>query len=212
MPITHESTPLLRDVNNTGDLSHHNAEETSEDLLNHEEQTLTGPTPLPLRFLLIMMLIRAMTPVAFEVIFPFVNQMIFELGIVENPEDVGFYSGFIESVFSCMSFIMGVYAISLPNCCFGTKVFLIVMPMSYLADRIGRKPIILWGTLALAMSTASFGISKTLAGMIISRSIGGAAGSVRVATKTVMAECTDKTNQGKAFQYLTVYSASTFSA
>lgn len=78
------------------------------------------------------------------------------------------------------------------------------MPISYLADIIGRKPIILWGTLATGVSTASFGMSKTLSAMIISRCIGGAAGSVWVATKTVIAECTDQTNQGKAFQYLTV--------
>jgi hypothetical protein len=31
--------------------------------------------------------------------------MILENGIVDNPEDVGFYSGAIESVFAVMSFI-----------------------------------------------------------------------------------------------------------
>lgn len=33
--------------------------------------------------------------------------MILENGIVDNPEDVGFYSGLIESVFAFMSFLAG---------------------------------------------------------------------------------------------------------
>lgn len=31
--------------------------------------------------------------------------MIVEIGVVDDPERVGFYSGLIESIFACMSFI-----------------------------------------------------------------------------------------------------------
>lgn len=78
------------------------------------------------------------------------------------------------------------------------------MPASYLSDHFGRKPIIVGGTLAMAASTASFGLSKTLLAMIISRCIGGASGSVWVNAKIVLGEVTDKSNQGKAFQFYTV--------
>lgn len=84
------------------------------------------------------------------------------------------------------------------------------MPGSRLSDRIGRKPIILGGTLFMAISTVTFGFSKTLSSMILSRCVGGAAGSVWVSAKTVMAESTDKSNQGKAFQLFTVWCVSSF--
>lgn len=68
-------------------------------------------------------------PVCFELIFPFIStyalsdavwprrianhirfldQMIVENGIVDDPEKVGFYSGFIESIFQVMSFLAGM--------------------------------------------------------------------------------------------------------
>ncbi len=34
-----------------------------------------------------------------------VDQMILEIGVVNDPERVGFYSGLLESIFACMSFI-----------------------------------------------------------------------------------------------------------
>jgi len=63
------------------------------------------PTPLPWRRVLVLLCLTAMQPLAFEIIFPFVNQMILDIGVVTDPERVGFYSGLIESIFSCMSFI-----------------------------------------------------------------------------------------------------------
>ncbi|KAH7089399.1 hypothetical protein BKA62DRAFT_776863 [Auriculariales sp. MPI-PUGE-AT-0066] len=37
---------------------------------------------------------------AFLMISPFVNQMLLENGVVKKPEDAGYYSGFIESLFA----------------------------------------------------------------------------------------------------------------
>ena len=76
-----------------------------------ESSTLAsgGATPLPWRVLSALLLLTAVQPLAFEIIFPFVNQMIVEIGVVDDPEQVGFYSGLIESIFSCMSFIAGMF-------------------------------------------------------------------------------------------------------
>ncbi|GJJ10066.1 hypothetical protein Clacol_004292 [Clathrus columnatus] len=56
----------------------------------------------------------------------------------------------------------------------------------------------------MAISTASFGMTKTFLAMILTRCIGGAMGSVWAVTKTLTAEYTDSTNQAKAFQFLTI--------
>lgn len=38
---------------------------------------------------------------------PRTDQMILDIGVVDDPERVGFYSGVIESIFSLMSFLFG---------------------------------------------------------------------------------------------------------
>ena len=40
------------------------------------------------------------------------DQMILEIGVVDDPEKVGFYSGTIESIFAVMSFLCCTYAFS----------------------------------------------------------------------------------------------------
>ncbi|KAF8507371.1 MFS general substrate transporter [Hysterangium stoloniferum] len=148
-------------------------------------QILDSPTPLPWKSLSVILMLVVVQPVGFEIVFPFVNQMILEIGVVTDPERVGFYSGLIESIFSAMSFIT-------------------IMPAGYLADRIGRKPVVLCGTLGLGLSIALFGMSRTLLAMILSRCIGGALGGVWACTKTMVAEQTDITNQARAFQWLSI--------
>ncbi|GJJ15231.1 hypothetical protein Clacol_009507 [Clathrus columnatus] len=178
--VSDELTPLIQNDNANTSIQDERSGNQIEDSERNQVETNESntPTPLPLRAVSIIMLLRAMNPLAFEIIFPFINQMVLEVGVVDNPEEVGFYSGLIESIFSLVSLVT--------------------------ADHVGRKPIILWGTLAMALSTAFFGMSKTLLAMILTRCIGGATGSVWVATKTVMGEYTDRTNQGKAFQLITV--------
>ncbi|KAF8530544.1 MFS general substrate transporter [Hysterangium stoloniferum] len=152
-----------------------------------ENPIIASPTSTPLRWkpLMVIFLITTIHPLAFEIIFPFVNQMILEIGVVTDPERVGFYSGLIES-------------------CYAATGLLTILPASYLSDKIGRKPVILGGTLGLALSIGLFGLSKSFVAMILSRCIGGALGSVWSCAKIMVAEQTDKTNQNGAFQWLTI--------
>ena len=76
--------------------------------------------------------------------------------------------------------------------------------MSYLADQIGRKPVILGGITGLAISLASFGMSKSLAAMVLSRCMGGALGGVWACSNIMVGETTDRSNQAIAFQWLDV--------
>ncbi|KAH8111331.1 MFS general substrate transporter [Phellopilus nigrolimitatus] len=132
----------------------------------------------PLMSILSMALVQ---PLCFELIFPFINQMIVENGIVDDPEQVGFYSGFIESVFQVMS-------------------FLAVMPCSFMSDRLGRKPVVLAGTAGMALSITLFGVSKSYWMMIATRCIGGTLGGTMSALKVMMAEIyTEKAHRASAF-------------
>jgi len=140
---------------------------------------------LPFKGLIVLNLLNAMQPLVFELVFPFINQMLFETGVVDSQEQVGFLSGTIESCYALMS-------------------FLAILPCGYVSDRVGRKPVILLGILGLAISTSSFGISKTYSGMVISRCIGGTMGGTYSAMKIMVGEMTDKSNQGLAFSLMTI--------
>ncbi|CAE6521208.1 unnamed protein product [Rhizoctonia solani] len=142
-------------------------------------------TPLPMGRFSILLMLNAVFPLAFEVVYPFVNAMVVEIGVTDDPESVGFYSGLVESIFSLMGFIM-------------------ILPCGYLSDRFGRKPVILLGFAGLAVSMISFGLSKTLAGMIASRCIGGGLGASWAAIKVMTGEMTDRSNQDLAFSLLSM--------
>jgi len=140
---------------------------------------------LPMKPLVVLTILNAMQPLVFELVFPFINQMLVETGVVEDAERVGFYSGFIESCYALMSFVA-------------------ILPCGFLSDRFGRKPIILLGILGLAISTSFFGVSRTYLSMIISRCLGGTMGGSGSAMKIMVGELTDKSTQGTAFSWLTM--------
>ncbi|KIJ40986.1 hypothetical protein M422DRAFT_780622 [Sphaerobolus stellatus SS14] len=155
--------------------------ETTPLLSNPNAFPTSSPTPLPWRSLAIVLLLTAAEPLALDIIFPFINQMILDVGIVKHPEEVGFYSGIVMAMFPATSFLS-------------------VMPASHLSDQIGRKPVLLMGLFGMAISTIWLGMSKSFPSMLISRALSGTLGGVFVCTRVVVAELTDKTNQARAFQ------------
>ncbi|QRV91521.1 major facilitator superfamily transporter [Ceratobasidium sp. AG-Ba] len=165
--------------------------DTREDGLQDGTATPTGASkgdkkkPFPWRNLMVLMALNSICPLAFELIYPFVNAMIVEIGVTDDPERVGFYSGLIESVFSLMSLIT-------------------ILPFGYISDHVGRKPVVLTGMGGLAVSIVCFGLSKSLVGMILSRCIGGALGASWAAIKVMTGELTDRSNQATAFSIMNV--------
>jgi MFS family permease len=172
-----EETPLLGDGQVTS--------QDGRDSSGASERRPSIATPLPWRSLSILLLTSCVAALAFELIFPFVNQMIYELGIVKDPKRIGYYSGFIESCFSITSLIA-------------------ILPCAYLSDRIGRKPVVVVGMLGLSFSMAMFGLSQTFVMLVISRVSGGALSGTWAAVRTMITELTDDTNQGTAFALLSV--------
>ncbi|KLO14775.1 hypothetical protein SCHPADRAFT_299802 [Schizopora paradoxa] len=154
--IDNERTPLFGPSGHDRSTSSSSLTACSPVIGNIDEQRSLSK-PLPWRALISVWLLAAVQPIGFELIFPFVNQMIVENGIVQDPERVGFYSGVIESLFALMSFVA-------------------IMPCSIASDRFGRKPIVLLGTVGLAISMIFFGVSKTYGAMIATRCIGGMLG------------------------------------
>jgi len=73
-----------------------------------------------------------------------------------------------------------------------------------LSDRIGRRPVIMTGLLGLTLSMISFGISKSLIGLIVSRAMAGALNGNTGVLKTIIAEITDETNIAKAYSYMPI--------
>ncbi|KAF8299925.1 MFS general substrate transporter [Clavulina sp. PMI_390] len=141
-----------------------------------------GRTPLPLAALLILAFVRIAEPINFTQLFPYVNQMIEDLGIA-TPENVGYYSGMVDS-------------------CFSFAQLLTIYFWSTLSDRIGRKPVIMMGVSGAALSAFCFGFSTSLPGMLISRSMAGALSGNVAVVNSMVSEMTDDSNQGAAFPLL----------
>ncbi|KZW01590.1 MFS general substrate transporter [Exidia glandulosa HHB12029] len=125
-------------------------------------------------------MVNTIPGLAFEIIYPFVNEMIVEIGVTDDPERVGFYSGIVESLFACVQ-------------------VLTVMPCSYASDIVGRKPVILFGVIGVAISTVFFGFSKSFSAMLLSRSLGGALGGSWAAMRVMAGEMVPREHHGMAF-------------
>ncbi|KAJ0021587.1 hypothetical protein Pint_31614 [Pistacia integerrima] len=85
-------------------------------------------------------LVSLCTALPISSLFPFLYFMIRDFNIAEREEDIGFYAGFVGS-----SFMVGRAL---------TSVF-----WGVVADRYGRKPIILIGTFSVVVFNALFGLS-----------------------------------------------------
>ncbi|KAI0803737.1 major facilitator superfamily transporter [Xylaria sp. FL0064] len=134
--------------------------------------------------ILLLCYARLIEPVAFFSIFPYINQMVQENGYLKE-EDMGFYSGLIESLFSL------------------TQMVVMVL-WGKAADRIGRKPVLVSSLLGVAVATAFFGFAKTIWQMILFRCVAGVfAGSI-VTIRTMISEHSTRETQATAFAWFAV--------
>ncbi|KAF8078099.1 major facilitator superfamily domain-containing protein [Lyophyllum atratum] len=138
------------------------------------------PTPLPKAQLAALCSVRLVDPVAFTQVFPYINEFITLLGITDDPSQIGFYSGLVESSFA-LAQLFSIYQ------------------WARLSDAVGRRPVVLAGTLGLAITTAFLGVSRSLSQILLSRCLAGLfSGNVAV-IHSVLGELTDTSNQGLAF-------------
>ena len=214
-----------------------------EDMHDGGVQTSRSRTPLPAGQIATLLLLRFCESASVFVIFPFLNEVrSVALIISQRPIDWFFFPAYHfshrrkrrESRVLC--WVDGKHA---PSSNPSSKFFgseskmaqdsvaqiislVTVMYWSRLSDIIGRKPILLLGTAALAVSMVSFGLSKTFWGLVVSRCIFRALNSNAGASclhvirnypneivylgviKSVVGEITDSSNSADAFALLHV--------
>lgn len=154
---------------------------TTEGPANGHASAETEHKPMPYTQVLVLCYASLAEPVAYFGIFPFINQMFARNGGLAE-EDVGFWSGAIESLFSLVQMILMIF-------------------YGRMADRLGRKPVLVFSLAGVSVATALFGISTTIWQMIMFRCLAGFfAGSV-VTVRTMLSEITTKETQGRAFSW-----------
>lgn len=149
---------------------------------NHEEDHRASP--LPKRQMAILAIIALSEQTALNSISPYLPEMASTFPEV-NPAQVGVYVGTIASAFAlaqlCTNFAWGA-----------------------LSDRIGRKPVILTGTILTAACFISFGFCRTLWQAIVVQALMGLVNGNQGVVSTCLGEITDRSNQSAAFTYLPV--------
>lgn len=141
-------------------------------------------SPLPTRQLVILAVISLSEQTALNSISPYLPQMTSSFPEV-NSSHVGFYVGIIASSFALAQFSTNFY-------------------WGWLSDRIGRKPVILTGTVLTSACFLAFGFCKTLGQAVAVQLLMGLVNGNQGVVSTCLGEITDRSNQSRAFVYLPV--------
>ncbi|RDL36140.1 Major facilitator superfamily transporter [Venustampulla echinocandica] len=176
-----ENTPLL--VTSEADLKTRPNEEPAPTPRNGHTNgdDEDADRPLPAFQILVLCFARLIEPFAFFGIFPFINKMIWETGGLDEA-DVGFYSGQIESSFSL------------------TQMFLMIS-WGRAADRIGRKPVLVFSLAGISIATAIFGLSKSIPQMVIFRCCSGIFAGTVLTIRAMITENSTPRTQARAFSF-----------
>ncbi|EGP87024.1 uncharacterized protein MYCGRDRAFT_22604, partial [Zymoseptoria tritici IPO323] len=145
---------------------------------NHDE------TPLPKGQLAILAVIALAEQTALNSISPYLPSMASTFPDIKESE-IGLYVGLIASAFALAQFAT--------NFLWG-----------WLSDRIGRKPIVLTGTILTAVCFMAFGFCRTLWQAILVQLMMGLVNGNQGVISTCLGEITDRSNQSRAFTYLPV--------
>ncbi|KAL8855486.1 MAG: hypothetical protein Q9178_007868 [Gyalolechia marmorata] len=150
----------------------------------HATSLSNNESPLPKRQLAILAVIALSEQTALNSISPYLPQMASTFPDVDV-DQVGLYVGLIASSFALAQFATG---------------FL----WGWLSDRIGRKPVVLMGTLCTAACFLAFGFCRTLWQAILVQVLMGLVNGNQGVVSTCLGEITDRSNQSRAFVYLPV--------
>jgi MFS family permease len=87
-------------------------------------------------------------------IFPYIYYMIQDFNITDDSNKISVYAGMVTSAFTLAEFSTGVL-------------------WGRLSDKIGRKPVLLFGLLGTALSVLVFGFAPSLPVALFARALGG---------------------------------------
>lgn len=148
---------------------------------NGTSSTANKNKALPKMQIFLLCYARMTEPIAFFCIFPFIAAMVKRNGNLPD-SDVGFYSGLIESLFSATQ-------------------MLVLLFWGRLADRIGRKPVLIYSLVGMAVGPALFGLASTIPQMIVFRCIAGVFSGSSLILRTMVSENSNPETQARAFSF-----------
>lgn len=156
----------------------------SNDQSNGRNNGPTPQSPLPKRQLAVLAMIALAEQTALNSISPYLPDMASKFPEV-NGNDVGVYVGTIASAFALAQFLTNYF-------------------WGWLSDRVGRKPVILLGTILTAACFIAFGFCRTLWQAIVVQALTGMVNGNQGLVSTCLGEITDRSNQSRVFTYLPV--------
>jgi len=144
---------------------------------NHE-------SPLPSGQLAILAVIALAEQTALNSISPYLPQMVAGFPGTDSSR-IGLYVGAIGSAFASAQFTTGYF-------------------WGWLSDRIGRKPVILLGTLLTSLCFVAFGFCGKFWEAVVVQGLIGLVNGNQGVVSTCLGEITDRRNQSRAFVWLPV--------
>ncbi|KAJ2524489.1 hypothetical protein GGI11_000781 [Coemansia sp. RSA 2049] len=109
--------------------------------------------------------------------------MVKDFDIVHDPKDISLYAGILLTSYHFLR-------------------ILTVMYWGILSDRIGRRPVVLFGLLGDLLTFALFGISKSFTWAVVVRCLNGLFTGSSVVVKPMAAEISDDTNRARVMAML----------
>ena len=140
---------------------------------------------LPKTQIMLLCYARMIEPIIFFSIFPFINQMVLENGQLREA-DVGYFSGLIESLFSLTQMV-------------------VMIGWGRIADRFGRKPVLVISLAGVSVTAAAFGFAWTIWQMIVLRCLAGVFAGSTVTIRTMISEHSNSKTQARAFSYFAFF-------
>ncbi|XP_014561992.1 hypothetical protein COCVIDRAFT_85609 [Bipolaris victoriae FI3] len=176
-----ENTPLLSyvepaPIGESSDVSDQPYEDQGIDNRNGDEDR-----PLPKLQVLLLCYAGCLGSIAFFSIIPYINFMIERVGGIDK-EDVGFYSGLVESLFSA------------------TQMCVMIL-WGKASDRYGRKPVLVISLFGMTLATLLFGLSQSIWQLALFRCFAGVFAGTVVIVRAMLSENSTKHTQARAFSF-----------
>ncbi|KAJ7153038.1 MFS transporter [Mycena crocata] len=162
--------------------------------LSQDETDDPVDRPLPKLQIALLCFARLIEPMAFFTIFPFVSQMVFDTGTVDE-RDVGFYTGIIAST----SIEKNAWQESL----FSVTQMALMLLWGRAADRYGRKPVLVVSLGGQSVVVALFGLSTQIWQMIVLRCMAGVFAGTVVTVRAMISENSTQKTEARAFSLFT---------